>query len=178
MAELVSKRYATALFELAVESNTVDTLMNDVSTVLNALESNIELFEIIKHPQVTYEEKSKLINNIFGDGIDQNLLGLFDLILKKNREAELIEILQVFLVKAKDAEGIVDAVVTTAIPLTEQQIQQIQLKLSKNMNKRIKVITNVDETLLGGMVIEADGKLFDTSIKKDLEQLKKQLLGA
>ena len=175
MAELVSKRYAAALFEIAKEKEAMDDFEKEASLVCQILEKEPELLKLLEHPQVLMEEKIKIMETTFDGKIHDELLGLFVLIIKKNRQVFLIEILEQFLGLVKEAKGQVKAIVTSAIPLTNKQLAQIKETLEKNTHKTIELESKVDKSIIGGIVIRVGDQVVDASIQGKLNGLKAQL---
>ncbi len=176
MVELVSRRYSAALFDLAVEANSVDTLYAEALGLVATLESETDFLKVINHPEVTLEQKLELLKNVFGGKISETFFGLFNVVLHKNREEEILAILQAFVAKCEEYKGIVEAVVISAKALNEAQVSKIKTKLSQNLNKEVRISTEIDESLIGGMVIYVDGKELDSSVKTYLEEQRKALL--
>lgn len=176
MAKLISNRYATALFELALELKKLDKFNNEVEFVYNSIINDSKFIGVLNHPQVGSDEKMSMLENIFKGNVSDEILGLFSVILRKNREAEITEILSLFLDKVKDYKGIVTAYVYSAAPLKDEQIDSIKQKLSQKLNKQVIIQTEICKDLIGGIKINVDGHVIDASIKKQIENLKKQLL--
>ncbi len=176
MAQLIEKRYARALFELAISENSLDQMEQEAKLMLEAFKCDNEFVSVITHPQVTFSEKISLIESIFKGNVSDDLIGLFYVMFKKNREAQALSVLEQFLKNVMEHKRIVIAEIFSAIELTENQIRQISEKLSKNLNKTVEAVVNVDPTLIGGLRILVDGHIIDNSIKAQLEAMKKSLL--
>lgn len=176
MAELVARRYSTALFDIAVEEGSVDTLYAEAELLVETLKNENNFLQVINHPEVTFEQKFELLKSVFGGKINETFFGFFNIVLHKNHEDEFLNILEAFVEKCEEYKGIVEAVVVSAKALSDAQVDKIKEQISKNLNKQVRITTNVDETLLGGMVIYVDGKVLDSSIKKYLVDSRKDLL--
>ncbi len=176
MAQLISSRYAEALFSLAVESNQVDVFYEQVNLVYDALCNDTDFYNLLNHPQVAKEEKLSILKNVFHSSIDECIFGLFSVVFDKGREEELKNILADFLLKVKDHKNIVEAEVVSAVPLDEEQVNKIKTNLSKNLNKQVEIKLMVDTTLIGGLCIKVAGHVIDGSIKKHINDMKKQLI--
>lgn len=173
---LVSGRYATALFGLALERNCVDRFYEDVCLVKEVISENKELTAVLNHPQVTCDEKINILVNSFSDSVDKDILGFFSVVFRKNRGKELKEILSAFIKKAEDYKGIAYATVESAEALEGSTLERIEKQLSKNLNKQVKAEAKVVPELLGGLKITVCGKVIDSSISSQIQRLKKQLL--
>lgn len=175
MAKLISRRYADALFELALERNRVDEFDEEVKTVYGSITEDKEFCSVLNHPQLSGDEKFAMLESVFKGKVSDDILGLFNLVLRKNREAELVEILSVFTDKVRQYKRITTAYVASAKPLSEKQLKEIKDKLSQNMNKQVNIEAIVEPELIGGVKISVDGLVIDGTIKKQISELKKQL---
>ncbi len=177
MAEIVSKRYAKALFDICVEDNLMDNVSTDAMQLVN-LYNDEDFKTLIEHPNFSSEEKFNILKNSFGDNLSETLYGFFHVIFTKNREALILEILESFLSYVDEYRGITVATITAPYELTDEKIEKIKSKLSTKLNKKVDVEIEIDKSLIGGIVITVDGILIDTSIKSSIDNLTKQLLNA
>jgi F-type H+-transporting ATPase subunit delta len=175
VAELVTKRYAAALFEIAREKEAIDDFETQATVVCQILQKESDLLKLLEHPKVLMEDKIKMMETAFEGKIYDELVGLFVLIIKKNRQIYLVEILEQFLGLVKEAKGQVKAIVTSAIPLTNQQLAQIKANLEKSTQKTIDIESKVDGSIIGGLVIHVGDQVVDGSIQGKLNGLKSQL---
>ncbi|MBS5794149.1 MAG: F0F1 ATP synthase subunit delta [Clostridiales bacterium] len=176
MAKLISKRYAVALFELAKETDKIDLFNSQVELIYNSIKNDKEFLTVLNHPRISGGEKFNLFQNIYKDNISEEILGLISIVVNKNRETEILEILETFLELVKDYKGITTAYVFSAIALNDEQLTKIKENLSKNLNKEIIIEASVKPELIGGLLINVDGKVIDNSIKRNLDDIKKSLI--
>lgn len=176
MARLISKRYAIALFELAKELNKVDDFNNEIQVIYNSIKNDKEFLDVLIHPRISSLEKFSIFENIFKGKVSEEILGLISIVINKNREQEILEILETFLNLVKDFKGITTAYVYSAVKLTENQLKSINEKLNEKLNKQVIIEAYEKPELIGGILINVDGKIIDNSIKKGLEDIKKSLI--
>lgn len=177
MAKLISKTYGEAIFELAVSENRVDALTEEIQVVLAALKENQEFSDIMKHPKIIKEEKLQLIETVFKGRVSDELTGFIRLIVEKDRYGQIREIMQYFLDEVKRLKGIGVAYVASALPLKEEQKKQVEEKLlSTTAFQEMEMHYQVDEKLIGGMVIRIGDRVADSSIRTKLTHLEQQLL--
>lgn len=176
MAELISKRYAQALFQLALEQNCVDKYSDEIKLVYNILTCDSEILRVLNHPQISSDKKLDILTTAFKDCVDSDILGFLSIIFKKNRENELKDILNTFIEKVLEYKGIVTAVVESAVPLKESKLNEIKDKLSSKLNKQVEIEVNVVPELIGGLKIAVCGHVIDNTVKSQLDALKKTLL--
>lgn len=176
MAQLVSKRYGRALFELALENDIIDESESAVELILGSFESDVDLYTVLTNPNVHKDEKLTLFDNIFKDKIPELVNNFFKVILKKNREQDMQDILFYFreLVMAK--KGISIAKVFTTVPLTEPQKDKIKEKLESVTGKQILIESEIKKELLGGLYIEVDGQVIDNTFSKKIKEIRQNLL--
>lgn len=179
MAKLVSKTYGEALFDLAIEEDKLDVISEEVRFVSDTLAENRDLFRLLNHPKITVEEKIKVVENIFKGRLSDTMTGFLVLVAQKGRNGELPEILSYFSKKVKEYKNIGVASVTSATALSDGQ--------KADMEKRLLEITGyvsfetryeVDESLIGGMVIRIGDRVVDSSIRTKLDNMAKALINS
>ena len=161
MAKLVTKTYADALFQLAVEENRVDELYSEVEALIGILDSNPELAKVMSHPSVDKNEKLSVIKNIFTGKVSAEVCGLLYQIVEKGRYEEIDGILACFIDEVKEYKKIGVAHVLTPTALTDYVSMEIDYE--------------IDESLIGGMRIRIGDKVVDSSISTKINELAKNL---
>lgn len=176
MAKLVSKTYGDALFELAVEENSVDSINEEVIAVEEVLTTNPDLFKLLNHPKIDKLEKVNIVKEVFEGKVSKNVVGFLTVMVEKERHNQIIETLQYFILKVKEFKNIGVVSVTTPMELTETQKEELVNKLI-NTTKYVKLEVDyaIDESLIGGMVIRIGDRVVDSSIKTKLSELTKDL---
>lgn len=176
MAKLVSTTYGDALFDLALEENNLHEMRMEASALLQIFTENQELTNILSHPEMDKSAKIELIENIFKGKCSKNMMGFLVLVIEKGRQSEILSILEYFNAKAKEAEGIGTAYVTSAVELTDKGRKVIEDRLVElTKYKSFETTYTVDESLIGGMVIRIGDRVVDSSIKTKLQNMKKSL---
>jgi F-type H+-transporting ATPase subunit delta len=176
MAQLVSARYATALFDLALEKNEIDKINDDIALVNSTFKSDENLKKVLASPQFTSEVKLNILKNTFGSYVSEDVLGFFTVVFSKNRESLFTEIMDIFLEKVRQHKNIATAEVFSAKPLSDERMAEIKEKLANKFNKQIEIKAVVDPALIGGVKIRVCGHLIDGTVKKQLDDIKKSLL--
>lgn len=175
MAGLISKRYATALFDIAKEQGAMDTFKEQATLIRNLFSTESDYLAILGHPTVLIQEKIKMIEDAFSGQVADEFVGLLALVIKKERQAFIIEILDTFIEMAKTEAGIVQGTVISALPLKDEQLAQIKSNIEQKIGGTIELTTEVDKSLIGGMIIRVGDKVVDGSIRGQMETLKVQL---
>lgn len=178
MAKIAAKVYGDALFDLAVEENRCDQLLEEVYTVEDALAGNPEVETLICHPGISSEEKQGFIEKCFKGKISDDMTGFLLVLVKKGRFQERNAIFAYFISKIKEYKKIGVAQVASPFPLNQKQQEKIEKRLLETTNyKKMEITYREDPSLIGGLVIRIGDRVVDTSVKSRLEELKTQLLG-
>lgn len=179
MAKLISSTYADALFDLAIEKEKTEDWQKAVETIKGILDENPEFGKLMAHPQLDKEEKLSLASEAFEDKVDPEIVGLIRVIIEKDRYSEIDSILDAFIAKVKDYNGVGVAYVSAAKELSDSQKEAVIAKLLETTEyKSMEMHYTVDESLIGGMVIRIGDRVVDSSIKTRLDIMTKQLLKA
>lgn len=177
MAKLISKTYGDALFELAVEEGKIDVLEEEIIQLQKVLADNDSFGKLMNHPKIIVEEKLQVAKNVFEGRVSDELLGFLTIIISKDRYRDIDAILDYFIAEVKRYKGIGVATVTTAVPLGEDQRGKIEQKLlDTTQYAKMEMHFQVDEALIGGMVVRIGDRVVDSSIRTKLSELQKELL--
>ena len=170
-------RYAKSLIDLATERNQLEEVHNDIVFLQNIVETNKDFIAVLKSPVIKEDKKNKIIESVTAGRITQLTASFIKLLGIKTRESNLPEIISAFIDQYNQVKGIHKVKLTTADPISEEMKQSFieKIKASDDL-KNIELQTSVDEKLIGGFVLEMEGKLVDASIQRDLSDIKKQFL--
>ena len=176
MAKLVSKVYGDALFELALEKQSVDTLFEEAARVREVFEQNSDLMLFLTHPKISKEEKNTVVKNVFSGRVSEDMTGFLTLIVDKGRADELDAVLGYFLSVVKEYKKIGVVTVTSARALDDAQRAKMEQKLLATTDyETLEMHYGVDAALIGGVVIRIGDRVVDSSIRTKLSQMEKQL---
>lgn len=176
MAELVSKVYAQALFDVGLEMGSLEALSADLMDVCQVFADNPEFFELYKAPNISIDERKKIVEETFNGQIVPELTNFLKLLLDKNRGFFVIEIGRDFQKLVEDHQGVVKGIVYVTYALSDDQIRKLEDKLSTSTGKRILLTQKIDPEILGGLVVHLGDKVIDNSFKKKLDDMKEDLL--
>ena len=177
MAKLISKTYGDALFEIAVEENKPEKILEEVTDLLNVIREDKDFKKFMDSPKVPKEEKIKVVENVFTDRLDKDTLGFLVTIIEKDRYEEIEAILQYVIDEIKEYLSIGTAYIVTATPLTNEEKEMTKNKLLQTTKyKKIECNYDVDASIIGGMIIRMKDKVVDSSVRNKLEKLERELL--
>jgi F-type H+-transporting ATPase subunit delta len=176
----LARRYAGALFETARQSDVIDVLdkvESDLGLLGHALETMPNLVEALNHPLIPGERKRAIVSDVFKDKVQAVTLRFVELVIDKRREAILPDIEPEFVRLANEWRGIVAVTVTSAVPLTREEVQALKAKLDKFTGKRTELDLQEDLQLIGGLVVRIGDTVIDGSVRGHLASLREQMLG-
>lgn len=176
MAKLVSKVYGDALFSLALEENKLEALWKEAAVAAETIGENPDFLSVICHPEMTQDKKLSVLDEVFKGALSDEMMGLFQVMVKKGRIGEILSVLDYFVEQVNEYLGIGMVDVSTPLPLSEGQKEQIENKLLEvSEYKTLCMDYHIDESLLGGMVIRIGDRILDNSIRSKLDAMSRQL---
>jgi F-type H+-transporting ATPase subunit delta len=171
-----AKRYAQAVFEIALERDGLDRWQSDLKKIAR-LGENARLVSFLESPKFRFDDKAKLLSELLGD-INPLVLNLGYLLITKGRFRLVGEIVEGFERRLDSYRGIERAEVATAIPLGDEDKQKLAGHLEAVIGKKVVLEAKVDASLIGGVIARVGGKLLDGSTRSKLEALKRELVGS
>lgn len=178
MAELVSKRYALALFEAGCELDKIDAFKDELTLLKDVFKREDRLMDILGHPRIDKSEKKDLIDKLFKDKISDQMLNFLYILVDKRRESHLLDIEESYEGLYNEHKNIVKVVAKTAIPMEDKAKIKLSNVLSEKLDKTIELTNEVDPSLMGGVLLKIADKLIDGSLKGQLESIGKSIVGA
>ncbi len=176
LANQLATKYAQAVYELAAEKNMLDQVEKQLQLIESTIQSYSDLATFIYHPRVLGKAKKEMIRKIFSEEVANFVLTFLLLLVDKRRETILPAIIREYVKLANDARNIMEAEVTTAMPLAQEQHAALSKKLSVVTGKTIILKTQIDKTIIGGVIVKIGDKLMDGSVVRQLEIMKNALL--
>ncbi len=172
----IAARYATAIFEIAQESNDLPTLEKSVDALAEALDASRDLREVIASPVISRDEQGKAITAIAEHlQLTTALARGLSLMAQKRRLFTLPHLIAQLRGMIADHKGEVQADVTSAKALTKTQADKLAATLKANVGKDVKINATVDESLIGGLIVKVGSKMIDTSIRSRLASLQNSM---
>ncbi|MCP3731209.1 F0F1 ATP synthase subunit delta [Sphingomonas sp. MG17] len=174
----LSGRYATALFELAREGGSIETVESSLSTVRQALTDSADFASLTTSPLIGRGDAANGVaaaaKALKLDSLTANFLG----VLAQNRRLkELPAIARAFRALAANHRGEVTAEVVSAHPLSNDQVEALKAQLRQRVGRDVNVDLSVDASLLGGLVVKIGSQMIDSSIKTRLNSLAHAMKG-
>lgn len=174
--EPVSKLYAKAVFELANEKNELDAVLVDFEKLIEAFEEQPQIMKALSAYMFSNEDREKLGLEILTKmQVHATVSRLVQLMITKNRLELLPSVYTALRNFADRAKGIVRGNVTVVEQLSEAEIADLSKAFGKKLNKQVLLEPSIDKDILGGLVVQIEGKTFDGSVRTALRRLKDNL---
>ena len=176
---LVSDRYAAALYDLAAEKKLVDPVLEDLSNLKNMLKDNKELSLVIKSPLITSIDKLNIFESLLKKINANELTSTFLKVIQKNKRfSNLASIITQFMNINSQKRGDVLADITSADELNDEQKNNITNKLKSILGDKLSLSFDVDKNIMGGLIVKVGSKMIDTSLANKINKLKIAMKGA
>ena len=175
MINIVASRYAEALFQVGEDSKSTEKLYNELKAVVDIININKEFANILKSPIVSKEDKKSLITNVFGAQLDKEMLNFMKILADKDRLSLISDIEESFKTLLNDKNNILEGVAITAVPMKDDELEGLQVKLSAKYNKTVILKNEVDKSVLGGVLVRLGNEEIDGTVKNRLDKMKEQL---
>jgi len=171
MSEIASE-YAKALFMLASEKESTLEYKNALETVDGLLKDNPAYVDFLYTFAIPLEERLKALEDAFSTLIPRDVLSFLKILCEKKHITEFGECVEYYCALYNEIDKILNVKVTSAVELTDSQKARLKEKLENKYNKSVVIEYVTDESIIGGIVLETDGKIIDSSIKKHLKDIK------
>jgi F-type H+-transporting ATPase subunit delta len=174
----VAGRYASALFDLAVEQNKVAEVEGDLATFRSLCDESADLVRLVRSPVIPSDEQSQALTAVLGKaGVSPLTVNFFKLLAKNRRLFTANDIVSAFQSLAAKSRGQVTAEVTSATALSDAHTAQIRETLKGSVGKDVTLRTKVDPSILGGLIVKVGSRMVDSSLKTKLDTMKVALKG-
>jgi F-type H+-transporting ATPase subunit delta len=175
LAQEVARKYAQALFLSAKEKGLLDKAYEQFASLKAFLESDPTLLNFLNAPQVLDEHKLALVQKAFGGRLERLFVEFLLVLVRKHRIAFLPEVIDEFTRLVEAEKGIGRVTVISAVPLTEDERQNLTDKLTAKTGLKIVLEEKVDPDILGGMIVILHNEIIDGSVRRGLDLLQEQL---
>lgn len=170
----VSGRYAKALFDLAREDRRLDEVESELDSIALALDENADLERLISSPVFSRSEQGHALAKVLEKMEIAGLTARFVALLSKNgRINQIRSVIADYHALTALERGEVTAEVTSAAKLSSAQIKKLQEALKTLTGRKTSINQNVDEKLLGGLVVKLGSRMYDSSLRTKLFNLQR-----
>jgi len=168
-----ASRYVKSLLGLAVEKNALEPVHHDMLLFSTVCEENRSFELMLRNPLIKHAKKREILERVFAGKVHPLTMAVFDILTRKNREPLLPGIAKEFHNAYNVYKGIGKAFITTAVPLDAQLRTEFENIVKRLVEKgQVELTEKVDQTMIGGFVLNVGDRQIDASIKNKLKALK------
>jgi len=175
--EEIAQVYARALFEVAVERDSLDAVHEQLGAFVDALREHRQLMQFFFSPYFSAEEKKAGLARAV-QGADPAFDNFLQALIERHRMPAIFRIRTEFETLWDEARKLLPVQITSAVALDAKTVQSIGERIGTQVDRHVEVSTEVDPDILGGVVLRVGNVILDASIKNRLEQLRKQVAQA
>ena len=177
--DLIADRYASALYDLAADSKSVDPVLADLTLLQTMLNDHKDLHLGIKNPLIASTDKLNILEKLLLNIKANKLTLTFLKVLEQNKRfSNLYSIISQFININAYNRGDVLADITSAEELNDEQRKNIKEQLKNTLGKKLSLKFIVDKKIIGGLVVKVGSKMIDTSLANKINKLKIAMKGA
>lgn len=172
----VAKRYAHALFNVALKKGTIDIISSEIFQLKSFCDKDKRFIGFLAAPQVLTEHKIAMVKKLFTTRLSPSLVSFLLLLIEKSRVDHLGEIAREFEKMVEDHKGLIRARVTTAVHVDEGYKNRLRERLMEVTKKDIEILHKIDRSIMGGIIVQLNYNVIDRSVKYQLDSLKHDLM--
>jgi F-type H+-transporting ATPase subunit delta len=171
-----ARRYAVALLSVAEERRVLESVAKDMESVARTLRASRELQVLVRSPIVTSPRKLAIFRELFSARIGAEAMQFVELLIRKQREALLPEVVEEFLALRDERTQIVNVDVTAAVEIASAQEKELKGVLERQTGKHVRMRVTQDPDIMGGLVVRIGDTVLDGSVRHQLEQLHRRFV--
>jgi F-type H+-transporting ATPase subunit delta len=175
--EAIATVYARALFEVAKQQGLLDTIREQLGQFADALNGNRNVAVFFFSPYFATDEKKVGLKRML-TGPEPIFENFLEALLERHRTPAIFRIRAAYEQLWEEENKFLPVQVTSAVPLDEQTVQSIGARIGEQTGRKIELSSGVDDSLIGGIVLQVGNVILDASIRNRLEQLRKQVAHA
>ncbi|MFD3446676.1 F0F1 ATP synthase subunit delta [Microbacteriaceae bacterium 4G12] len=174
--DIVAKRYAVALFQIAKEKHMLEMFEEELRAIQEVFLTSKELHLFLNQPNITGEKKKDVILKAFSS-VSRPVLNTLFLLIDNHRDDIITDIADAYFELANQERNVADALVYSIRPLTEEEKVGIAEVFAKRAGKdAIRIKNIVDENLLGGIKVRIGNRIYDGSLQGKLARIQRELM--
>ncbi len=177
-SDVIARRYARALYDLGQEEGKEKQFLEELQSITQLMGGSEELKSILESPLYDVVLKKRILKEVASKiSMSVYSLNFLNILLDKDRFFVLSEILDAYKLILDEISGRVRARVVCAASLDDAQLQKVAQTLSKVFKKEVDMDVHIEPSLIGGMITEVEGMIYDGSVRTQISKLKQSLKG-
>lgn len=170
MTEL-AKRYGGSLYKLAAEEALTDTILQDLALAESCCKQEPDYLRLLQTPSIPKKERCGLLEQAF-TGMHPYVVNFLRILCEEDLLGELSGCLDAYRARYNVDHGILEATVTSAVPLSDEARSKLLASLQTKTGKTIHLTEKTDPTILGGLRLDLAGERLDGTVQRRLEMLR------
>lgn len=170
-----SDLYGQSLYDLASSENLADDILCQMQTVRQLFTENPDYVRLLTEPSIPKKQRLALLDEAFGSDMQPYLLNFLKILVENGMVRDFGGCCRRYTALYNADRGIAQAEVTSAVPLSWQQLERLRAKLEEISGKKIQLQPKVDPSVLGGLRVSLEGKLLDGTVKGRLDDLRRKV---
>ncbi|MGI9625828.1 MAG: ATP synthase F1 subunit delta [Longimicrobiales bacterium] len=176
--ETVAKNYAETLFELAKKHGQVDAFAEGIEAVARLIDENPNVREFVETPRIAAVEKKRVLEGALRSHVPALLMNFVKLVIDKRRQRLLRPIASAYQDLQDDHAGRTHVDVTVARALQGAEMADVGDRLSRAFGKTVIPHMRVNPEILGGIIVKTGDTIYDGSVRRQIDRMRRTLLGA
>lgn len=170
-----AKEYGTALYELCAEEGLADGILQEMQVLTRCFRENPDFIRLLSNLSLEKDERIGILDETLKGRVHDYLLNFLRILTERGAMTAFRECACAYEEMYHRDHQVVEARVTTAKPLTEEQKQKIESKIREMTGKTPQIRQIVDPALLGGVLLEMEGKRYDNTVKSRLKAIRQAM---
>lgn len=168
----IGESYAQALYALANEENITAVVLEQLKSLETAFRQEPDFLRLLSNPGISKDERCAIIEKSFRQVIHPYVLNTLKLLTEKGHIRQFAPCVKAYREQYNRENGIVSVLAVTAVAMGDEQRDKLQRKLEMVTGKTVELLTRVDETCIGGIRLDYDGKRVDATVKSRLDSMR------
>lgn len=171
----IANRYSEALLHVAREKDSLDSVREDLNTVVESLNSVKEMKDFLCHPVIPQNEKKDMVRSVFSGRIGEDVLNFVMILVEKNKIGWIDTILYCYESALDESRNILKVDVVSAVEIDKDLKDKLKDKLENKLNKTVKFQFDIRPSIIAGLILKIKDKTIDGSLASKLQWFKKFL---
>lgn len=171
----IASVYAQALYDLAKDKSATEQVLSQLQTLQQSISEEPDFLRLLSTPALSKEERCRIIDDCFSGKLHPYILNFMKILVEKGYARHFPQCCDAFEALYNLDHGILVVTASTAFPLTADQLSRLSKKLETITGKQIRLRNYTDETVLGGIRLDYDGKQLDDTLQHRLDDMAKLL---
>lgn len=172
----IARVYATAMLQLAESKKESEQLLNELSGIVEYLDKNAEFDGFLTSPMVDAESRRRTIEKLFRGKLSDLCVDALQVMNRKDRLGLIRAVSEAYRLAHEELRGVVEVHVRSAVALPREVKEQLVRFGTRVTGRKAAVVDRVDESLLGGLIVQIGDRKYDMSVATHLKEIGRLLL--